>query len=158
MENFIVKIKEGFGLGLGFILVIGLFVGVYAFVEPTNPPATSNFEVGSNSNFEDILDFLNQINATISSGGGGGSIDWNDCEYKSLCTTTVLTCSVGYELVDHSCSTVASIDNSPSNYAYIPLNKCYLIGTNSLEIRGDYLGNDLGGTRSCGSIKCCKLN
>ena len=81
------------------------------------------------------------------------TIDWRDCEYKGeevYMTSKTLSCSVGYDLVDHSCSINAVRNTKYSKW------QCYLTWNNSLFLLHSWnYPNNLWATQ--GSIKCCKV-
>ncbi len=47
--TFFESIKNGFGFSLGILLMLGILLGVYAFVEPTQGPSVGNFYLHENS-------------------------------------------------------------------------------------------------------------
>ncbi len=91
------------------------------------------------------------VDATVSANSGwaiSGSIDWNDCNFKSARyqyqDNTTLTCNSWYVLVTHSC-----IWSSDPDWA------CQLNWVNSLRV--SWWSSNSSST-TMWSIKCCKVH
>ena len=91
------------------------------------------------------------VDATVSANSGwviSGSIDWNDCNFKSARyqyqDNTTLTCDSWYALVTHSC--IWSSD---------PNGTCQLNWVNSLYVKWWSSNSD---STTMWSIKCCKVH
>lgn len=140
------EIKKGVNFAVGVLLVLGIFIGVYAFVEPDQSSTSEDYYINSGSKILRLLTGINQSVANSTSNSlPKGSVDWRDCEVLQIQGKTSgawrVSCSAGYELVSHSCNYLDNYD------------RCGFVKNNILEVyKGDTNNRYVSGT-----IKCCRL-
>ncbi len=137
------------------IAVIGSAYAAISTVSSGDPLTADSWnqivnKISNTDTNSDDLVTKSYVDATVSanSWNTSGSIDWNDCNFKSARyqynDNTTLTCDSWYALVTHSC-----IWNSDPN------GTCQLNWVNSLYVKWWSSNSD---STTMWSIKCCKVH
>ena len=151
-------IKQTLKNTASLILAVWIIGSAYAAISTVSSgdPLTAdswNQIVNKISNTDTNSDDLvtkSYVDATVSanSWNTSGSIDWNDCNFKSVRyqhqDNTTLTCDSWYALVTHSC--IWSSD---------PNGTCQLNWVNSLKV---IWWSSNSSSTTMWSIKCCKVH